>query len=509
MSRTSNVIKNTFYGVIGKFIGLGLSFISRTVFINYLGSTYLGVNGLYSEILSMLSFAELGFGSALIFSMYGPVARGEQEKTLQLLDFYKKTYRWIACTVAIIGISLLPFLQYIVKGTTDNITLFELRLYYVIFLFNSVVSYFVTYKYSYVNVLQKNRIITNFNTTVNFVSVIVQIIIIWTTRSFLWYLLAHCFVLLLSKVVVSIYLNNKFPILTQKPSAPLDKSDQKNIFREVKGLALHQFAGIAVHSTDNLIIAAITNLGIVGVALISNYTLIINNVTGFITVFFSQFAVGFGNLATENNPERYREVFRESYFLSFWIYGFSSIAFYILIPPFITLWLGQEYLIDNLSLLLIVTNCFLQGQYLGYHYARTAKGNFKRDQWLAFIQAIVNLVVSIIAARFMGLAGVYVGTVVSRLVAVIARPLSTYRFVFGRSPWEYYVYLLTYGGTALLAGIITWLLTKNILAYNSFISLFAAAVIVLIIPNLIFFLLFFRTKEFQSLLARVKSIIRR
>ena len=95
MSRTGNVIKNTFYGVIGKFIGLALSFISRTVFINHLGSTYLGVNGLYSEILSVLSFAELGFGAALIFAMYGPIARGDQEKTLQLLAFYKKAYLFI------------------------------------------------------------------------------------------------------------------------------------------------------------------------------------------------------------------------------------------------------------------------------------------------------------------------------------------------------------------------------------------------------------------------------
>ena len=121
-SRTEYIAKNSLFGLVNKALTLVLGFISRSVFIYFIDITYLGVNGLYSEILQMLSLVELGFGSALIFALYKPVADNDQEKTVKLLDFYKKTYRIIALIMTVIGISFVPFLQYIVKGA-DNLTI--------------------------------------------------------------------------------------------------------------------------------------------------------------------------------------------------------------------------------------------------------------------------------------------------------------------------------------------------------------------------------------------------
>lgn len=506
MSRTRNVIKNTFYGVVGKLIGLALSFISRTVFILYLGSTYLGINGLYTEILYMLSFTELGFGSALIFSMYKPVAKGDRENTLQLLSFYKKTYRLIALIILLLGIALLPFLEHIVQGA-DMVTLSELRLYYILFLLDSVVSYFVTYKYSYLRALQKTYITTNFDTVFNFVSSAVQIAVIIITHSFLSYLLTRIGLQILSRGVVALYLNRKFPILKDKPQIPLGKDERRSIFREVKDLSVHQFAGVAVHATDNIIISSVSGLGIVGVGLVSNYTLIINSVISFVKIFFAQTTAGFGNLSVENSYENYRKVFLEINFLSFWIYGFCSIAFFVLIPPFITLWIGSEYLIDSVSLFLIVISNYLYGQFRSYDGARSVKGNFGKDKWLAFLEAMVNLVVSIIGARVWGLVGVYVGTVASRLVLLITRPMSTYRFLFGCSPLEYYVSMTVYCIATVFSGAVTWFITKGLLAEVTILNFAYATGLVAVIPNLLFLILFARTKEFRALLMRVRSII--
>ncbi|MGN0567932.1 MAG: oligosaccharide flippase family protein, partial [Acutalibacteraceae bacterium] len=149
MSRTGFAIKNTAAGVSSKVITLILSFVSRTIFIRLLGNEYLGINGLYSEVLSMLSFAELGFGSAMTFALYKPIAENDERTAARLTEYYKKVYRIVALVIAVLGVALLPFLQYIVKGA-DSVTLRELRLYYLIFLFNTVVGYFVTYKYSVV-----------------------------------------------------------------------------------------------------------------------------------------------------------------------------------------------------------------------------------------------------------------------------------------------------------------------------------------------------------------------
>ena len=206
MSRTNNAIQNTKYGILSKLLTLVLNFVSRTVFIYVLGDVYLGVNGLYTEVLTALSFAELGFGSALTYSMYAPVARGDEEKTLRLLDFYKTVYRIIACVILVLGLSLTPFLQYIVKGA-DMLTLRELRLYFLIFLANTVASYFVTYKFSYVNALQKNYQITKIELVINSAILTVQILVILLFKNFLAYLLTHTVLLLLSRFVIAAYLD--------------------------------------------------------------------------------------------------------------------------------------------------------------------------------------------------------------------------------------------------------------------------------------------------------------
>lgn len=507
MSRTTKLIKNTMYGVVGKIANLLFAFLSRTVFIYCLGDTYLGINGLYTEVLSVLSFAELGFGSALLYAMYAPIARKDHVKTIQLLDFYKKAYRIIALVIAVLGISLIPFLQHIVKGA-QGITLEQLRLYYVIFLFNTVVNYFVSYKYSYVNAQQQNYIITVFESIVNIVTVLVQVTVILLFKNFLIYLLAQSLVLLISRVVAAVYLNKRFPILKEKPQQPLPKEERAGIFREVKALAVHQFASAAVHSTDNIIISSMSGMGVVAVGLVSNYTLIINNIVGFVAVLFSNTAFGFGNLVAEGDIKAFRRAFLDTSFLAFWIYGFCTIAFYVLIPPFITLWVGDEHLIDTASFFLILTNCFLQGHFSAFHHARIAKGNFEKDKWLSFVQAMVNLIVSIIGVKMWGLAGVYVGTVASRLVLVIGRPLLTYQFLFNVSPMEYYGKTIIYSMATLAGGIITWVVCSKILMNLTLLRFVVAGIAVAIIPNVVFGIIFVRSQEMKDLLFRVQDYMK-
>ena len=214
MSRTTNAIKNTGCGLLGKLANLILAFLSRTIFIYFLGSTYLGVNGLYSEILSLLSFAELGFGSAMTFAMYKPVADKDTEKIKRLLGFYKTVYRIVAVIITVAGLCLIPFLQYIVKGA-EWLNVTELRLYFLIFLANTVVGYFVTYKFAYLNALQKNYINTNIDTIVNTVSYCAQMVVILVFKDFLLYLLVNSFVLVVSRFIIIVYLNKKYPILWQ------------------------------------------------------------------------------------------------------------------------------------------------------------------------------------------------------------------------------------------------------------------------------------------------------
>ncbi len=507
MSRTQNAIKNVYFGILGKSINLIFAFAARTVFIYILGNTYLGVNGLYSEILSLLSFAELGFGSAMTFSMYKPVADGDKRKVVQLLQFYKKIYRIIAGVIAMLGLCLTPFLGSIVKGA-DWISDGELVIFFLIYLFNTVVGYFVTYKYIYLNALQKNYIQTNIDTVITIVSNMAQILVIVVCQSFLGYLLVNSAILLVSRIGIVMYLDRKYPILKESPNVALAQAEKDNIYKEVQGLAVHQFASVAVHSTDNVLISMLTEQGVTAVGLISNYTMLMNAALGFITTLFGSVTSGFGNMVASSTAENFRKVFKEINFANFWVYGFCSIAFWILIPPFITLWIGADKVVDEVAFTLIIINCYLQGQSTIYNNARIAKGNFNKDKGWAIVQALTNLVVSVAAAKALGLVGIYIGTVVSRLVYVIFRPYSTYKFLFGESSAEYYKTLIIYFSEVVIAAVVTKACITHFIPETTVWTFLYMMVMVAVIPNAIFLLFNFKTEEFEKWKSRLLKLRR-
>ena len=509
-SRTVFAARNSFYGLLGKAAGLIVSFISRTVFIYTLGQYYLGVNGLYTDILNMLSFAELGFGSAMNFALYGPVAREEEEKVGQLLNLYKNIYRLVAIAILIIGLLLVPFLQYIINGA-DSLTVFELRLYFLIFLANTVVTYFVSYKYGLLNAMQRTYLQTNLETISTVLAGLVQIVVLFTTSSFLLYLLSNTAVLILSRIGIALYLNSRFPLLVKYPGASLPAADRKSIFQEVRGLAVHQFASVAVYATDSIIISAVPTLGIAVVGAVSNYNMIINSISGIIIVVLNSVIAGFGNLAVSSSKIRFLEVFKEANFIDFWIYGLCTACLFVLLPPFIELWVGSQYLIDQASLLLILINFYLQGQSTIYNNARVAKGHFSMDKNWALAQALTNLVVSTACAFQFGLVGVYIGTVVSRLVLFISRPCVTYRFLFDDSPLNYFKNAATYLFSVLLASAVCGIVSSAIINWLSlsWLSFTLSFLICVIGINAVFYLLFANSVELSSFRRRVFGLFGR
>lgn len=508
-NRTRATTKNMFWGIVSKVVSLILSFGSRTIFIHYLGKEMLGVNSLYTEVLSMLSLAELGFGTAFTFSMYKPIADRDDERIRQLLGLFKFVYHIIAVVVLALGLILTPFLQYIVKGA-DSLNIQQLRLYFVLFLLNTVINYLVQYKTTFVNACMQSYVVSNIEMATNTAVLVSQCIIIIVFKNYFLYLLINTVMLIFSRFAIALYLNVKYPILNQKPKKNLPKSERKKIYKDVKGLALQNFAGVAIHSTDNLIISMVSGLGVIGVGLVSNYNTLITSVTGFITIVLGTLTPGFGNLVASSSQQRYKECFDEVNFYDFWIYGFCSIAFFVLIPPFIVLWIGEEYLIDTIPFLLIVMNVYLLGQSVIYNNARIAKGNYNLDKWISVAQALINLVVSIVAAKILGLTGVYIGTIASRLFYVVARPAKTYRFLYGCSVLEYYKNFIMFLLATIFAGSVTYLMSLRVFADGiSVFTFIIACIIVAIIPNLTFLLLFYKTQYIKLFVKRLSSIVRR
>ena len=494
MGRIQHTIKNIVFGYIGNLSSTVLGFILRTVFIMKLDETLLGVNGLYTGVLSMLSMAELGIGTALNFSLYAPVAQKNYNKIKSYMQFYKKAYRIIGLIVAVLGIVLVPFLKYFIKDP-GGYGIQELTIYYLIFLFNTVSTYFVSYKYSLVNAEQKNYIQTNILTVTKLVTTILQLIVLLVTSNFLLYLLTAAAVELLQKIWANNYLNKRYPYLLDKDVVPLGKEETKDIWDKTKALLCLKIGDIARLQTDSIIISSFIQVAIVGI--VDNYNMVINAVQNFVLVIFNSAISSFGNLiATESKQKQY-ELFKVYRFVANWIYGLSAIGFYVLLSPLIYLWIGEKWLLGTGIIALIVMDYYFKGDRVVMMNFRTAAGVFEQDKFLPLIQGGVNLVISIVLVQKIGLIGVYIGTVISGLIANVSRPPIVYRVCFNRKSKEYFIdtakYMLVMAVILVIVLPVSGMLLKEV----TIVSFVLTGVMIVVVYNVIFLLAFCKTGEFR------------
>ena len=505
-SRTQNTIKNILWGNVSQIIGLIVKFISRTYFIHYLGQSYMGVSGLFANVLGVLSFSELGIGTAINFALYKPVAEKNTEKIKSLIALYKKAYRIIALVVFVIGIGLMPFLKFLIKDPGD---IGNVNLYYLIFLFDTATGYLVTYKYALLSAEQKNYILTNITTVVTIITAIIQIAGMILYRSYLLYLLISLAVNLGTKVFNALYLDKRYPYLKQE-AQPLDDSEYQAIKKNVGALIVHKIGDVCVHQTDNILISALISIEVTG--RISNYNYVITTVTGFLSIIFGSVVASLGNLVALENKEKQYEIFRIYRFVGFWLYGFCAIAYFTLFQPFISIWAGAEWLVDDLTVALICLERYNIGHRVVVNNFKSAAGVFQQDKWVAFGQAAINLIVSIVMVKLIGLPGIYVGTVVQGLLATAVKPVILYRDVFEK-PWaEYYIDSIKYLLVELLAAAVLFAIKSFIIPNATIfpIGRFVGMVMITaIVPNLIFAAVFHRRDEFKYLKNMVNRKIMR
>lgn len=502
MGRVGYAIKNIIFGIGGNVVTMVLRFVLRYVFIMKLGDTLTGVEGLYTDILTMLSLAELGVGTAVNYSLYGPVARGEKEKIKSYMLLYKKAYRVIAVVIAAVGILLVPFLP-VITNHPEYLTNRELTIYYLIFLFNTVSTYFVAYKYSLANAEQKNYIQTNVITVTKMVTVAAQMAALLLLPNFLLYLLIQAGVELLQKIFVSWYLNRRYPILTEKDIQPLSREENDSVIKKVKALMLHRLGDMARLQTDTVIISSFLGLEVVG--FMGTYKMIITSVSNYVNVIFNSVISSFGNLIATEGKERQFQLFKVYRFFAIWVYGFSAVGFFMLISPLVELYVGKERVLATSIIMWYLIDYFFKGERIVLSNFKTAAGVFEQDKYLTLIQGVVNLVISLALVQKVGMAGVYIGTVVSGLIANITKPVIIYRVCFEKEVKSYFVdsvkYLLVIGVT--LAILIP---LQNALMPQVTILKFAVMVVIItVLFNGLFLLVYGRSEEFKYLWQMVRK----
>lgn len=500
-SRSENAFKNMTIGIGSQLIILLTSFISRTIFIQQLGAEFLGINGLYINILAVLSLAELGIGNVMVYSLYGPVAEKDEAKIYALLNFYKKTYRKIALAVLIIGVCLIPLLDIITNG---DIVYQELVLYYILFLLNSIVSYFVAYKAALINVDQKIYIIQKLNTIFTLTRDIFQITFLLITQSYILYLCIQITFTILNNFFISLKADKLYPFI--KTKMEIIKIDSSNIKDNIKSVFIYRIGSVLMNNTDAILISVI--IGTVSVGYYSNYNLIITTVIMFIGMLVSTLYSSIGNLNAEGNKQKSYEFFNALLLFFHGLSTFCSITFLVVFNDFITIWLGESYLLGVDVVIAIVLNFYIQHIIAPVWIYRETMGLYSQIKYVMIIAAVINLILSIILGIQWGFAGIIIATAISRILTTVwYEPRFLYRIKFNQPISSYWSKQIKYLFISLIIAYISVLLTKDM---GTSLSLILAKIfIVFLIVIGVFGVTNYKSKEFKMIYGYLMNIIRK
>ena len=407
--RTRYTLINMLVNIGGQVLTMLLSFINRMVFIRCLSAAYLGVNGLFTDVLSILNFAELGIGTAMIFSMYEPAARDDERKLAQLMNLYKWMYRAVAASVLLFGLVLLPFLPRLIKGGEgiEHITLI-----YMMYVLASASSYLLSYKNSIYQAYQKGYIRAGWNVVCECIKTVLQIAVLLLTGNFILYLVVQQVLPFLPNIMVSRMVDKEFPYLKECHELP-EREERNGILKNIGAMSMHKLATIIVRNTDSLLMSSFIGLATVGIY--SNYRLVLNALNNLINKFSVAFSGSVGNLAALENSDRLYKIYKEMDFMFFVMSAYLTGGLMMLFNPFITLLFGGEYCFPIVTVVIIVAEFYISRMRQANLLFREAMGLFWNDRYKAVAESIINLVASLVLVQRFGVTGIVGGTVISTL----------------------------------------------------------------------------------------------
>ena len=439
-----------------------LMFVVRTVFIKVLGKDLLGLDGLYTNILYMLSITELGVSNAINFSLYEPLAKKDYDKVSILMSFYRKIYKIIGFLVIGFGLLLMPFLSKIVTDIPKGINIY---LIYLIYLFDTCNLYFISYKETLIVADQNSYKLFKYNISFYVIMYLSQIFVLLKFKSFILYLLVKIVILLVQRIFINRFISKEYKNINFNNDQKVSDKDLKVIKTNIKGMFFHKVGNYALNGTDNVIISSFLNLALVGIY--TNYLSLITMTNTLLSSSYKAITASFGNLIVMENEEFQEDAFQKINFAGHLLYSFVSIAFIVLINDFICLWIGKSYVLSMYIIIVICFNFYLDGLRLCLDSIKDASGTYYQDRNVPIIQAVVNIVISITLVKPLGVLGVVLGTLISNiLLPCWNRPYVVYKYVFKTKPTNYYITLIKYIITYSIIAIITFFI-KNKIGLNN------------------------------------------
>lgn len=495
-SRSKNAVLNIVFGYAAQTGILVLSFVGRKIFLNFLSVDYLGINGLYSNILSVLSLAELGLNTAVLFSLYKPVADNDIPLINSLLKFFRKIYTLLALSIFIIGIAFIPFLKFIIKSDLNNT---DLIIYYLFFLINTVVTYFVAHKSAFLSACQEQRIQNLVTLSSNLILQLLHIIVLLIWKNYYVYVLATVINTIISNIILNIICNKIHPQLKYKTNpVNFDKGPIKN---RIYSTLIYKISGVAINNTDNILISILVSTSAVG--FYSNYYTLISAVQGFIAVISSSLISGIGNLGAGGDKKRQYEIFNIALLFYHFVSALGLAGFSLLFNDVITVWLGSEYLFSNITVFIIAFNFYLTNIVTPIWMYREANGLFVQVRFLMLIRAAINIVLSVALGKLWGTFGILLATAISLIATNFwYEPSVLFKNVFDVPVFHYWKKLFKYS-IAAISGLVIGFFGVSLIP-GGIIPLLIKTVIVILSVSIPFFVVSYKSDEFKAAFSFLK-----
>lgn len=494
-SRIKNTSRNFIYACILQIVKIAVVFGVRIVFVYKLGEEYLGVNGLFTNVIGILSLADLGMTTTLMYSLYKPLAENDETKIRIYINYFRKVYYIIALMITIVGIAIIPFLKYLVNLPSEMPNIY---LYYILLLANSVISYLFVYKTTLLSADQKMYLINKYDIIFQFIMALLQVAILLIFKSFIGYLLINILCTLLSNMVKAHKANEIYPYLKQKETEKLSKDEQKNVFSNLFSMSFYKLGTVIQNNTDNILTSIF--VGTVTVGYYSNYNTIIQSVITFLTMVFTSLKASVGNYLVFKKKEEQLNMFNILDVCNFWLVAFCAICFVVLIPDFIEICFGEQYVLSFSVLIWSVLNFYTSNSRQALWTYRETTGIFKKTKYITLVTAILNIGLSILFGYFYGLSGIIAATVISRMIyAWWKEPYIIYKDYFKVSPKPYFISYIKRLVLMAVICAITYIIAYIIPEINLYINFFIKILICLIVSIGILFIIYRKSSAFDYL----------
>lgn len=502
-SRTKNTKRNIIFGWMYKIMTLLLPFLNRTVILAYLGAGYVGISGLFSSIIQVLSLAELGFSSAIVFSLYKPISDGDTDTVCALLNYFKRIYKVVGLVFFGGGLLLLPFLEHLVSGSYPS----DVNIYilYLMYIFESGISYFLFgYKSAIITAQQREDILSKLHILVAVLKNVLQFALLLIFKNFYLYVISSLVTTVLNNILIAIITNKYFP--EYKCRGSIEKKKKSDIRKQVFGLLFSKVAEKTRNSVDTVIISAFWGLG--AVAIFNNYFMIFASVFGIVFAVSSGMQASVGNSIAQKTSEENYKGLKNFKFMYFWISCWFSTCLLCLYQPFMSIWAGEDLMLPNFEMALFCVYFFAICLNSIRNVYFEGCGLWSKAKKTYLLETIVNIILNIVLGKMFGIAGILIATIfVVIVINGIMRTYVLFKNYFNISPIPFLATELIYFISFAVVGAITYFVCSFI-TQSGITELVLKGLLCVVLPNVIMVCLFFKTDSFKKMIGMVKQIIK-